>query len=302
MIDIIIPAYNAHNTIEKTLLSIVMQNICDKVKVYIVNDNSEQNYSLIIKKFENFLNIKELVLKENKGPGYARQYGIDNSNSEYIFFIDADDVLYDCFSLNNLYCLRDNYDVIIGQIYDEKNNSIYVHQGCLHGKLYRREFLEKNNIRFNDSRNHEDHSFNQLCLLSNSNVVYSNDIIYYYYYYEKSESKKAYSNYDLDSMYEYVENIKWVLDLSIDRKYDKSKIANLVFNSVCYLYSNYCYNINLDDSNIILRESKKLYDYYVKYEKLIDIESKKMIYYNFVGQIIPPISLNEFILKINSLK
>ena len=58
MIDIIIPAYNAHNTIEKTLLSIVMQNICDKVKVYIVNDNSEQNYSLIIKKFENFLNIK----------------------------------------------------------------------------------------------------------------------------------------------------------------------------------------------------------------------------------------------------
>ena len=102
MIDIIIPAYNAHNTIEKTLLSIVMQNICDKVKVYIVNDNSEQNYGLIIKKFEKVLNIKELVLKENKGPGYARQYGIDNSNSEYIFFIDADDVLYDCFSFNAL--------------------------------------------------------------------------------------------------------------------------------------------------------------------------------------------------------
>ena len=39
-IDIIIPAYNAHNTIDKALASIACQNISDKIKVTIVNDCS----------------------------------------------------------------------------------------------------------------------------------------------------------------------------------------------------------------------------------------------------------------------
>lgn len=37
-VDVIIPAYKAQNTIERTLASIVMQSIVDKLTVTIVND------------------------------------------------------------------------------------------------------------------------------------------------------------------------------------------------------------------------------------------------------------------------
>ena len=44
MIDVIIPAYNSHETIEYTLMSIAMQNIVKKLNVYIIDDNSKSNY------------------------------------------------------------------------------------------------------------------------------------------------------------------------------------------------------------------------------------------------------------------
>ena len=69
MIDIIIPAYNSHDTIEKTLFSIAYQENIDDIKVYIVNDASKKNYSTEINFFKNFMSIKELVLDENRRTG-----------------------------------------------------------------------------------------------------------------------------------------------------------------------------------------------------------------------------------------
>ena len=72
MIDIIIPAYNAHNTIKKTLISICMQTVKDKINVYIIDDCSNEDYKEIINIFKDKINIKYYKLKENSGPGVAR--------------------------------------------------------------------------------------------------------------------------------------------------------------------------------------------------------------------------------------
>ena len=62
LIDIIIPAYNAHKTIVKTLSSIACQTVVDKCKVTIVND-AGYNYADIVESFNwclsrnNFLSI-----------------------------------------------------------------------------------------------------------------------------------------------------------------------------------------------------------------------------------------------------
>ena len=45
------------------------------MKIYIVNDGSDRDYSEEVQYFSKIMKIKELKLKENKGPGYARQYG-----------------------------------------------------------------------------------------------------------------------------------------------------------------------------------------------------------------------------------
>ena len=57
MIDIIIPAYNNHKTIEKTLLSISYQTISDKLNVYLVNDKSDNDYHDIVNKYSKYIKI-----------------------------------------------------------------------------------------------------------------------------------------------------------------------------------------------------------------------------------------------------
>ena len=42
MIDIIIPAYNAHKTLKKTLFTVATQDNVEDLKVYIVNDCSKK--------------------------------------------------------------------------------------------------------------------------------------------------------------------------------------------------------------------------------------------------------------------
>ena len=56
MIDIIIPAYNAHDTLYKTLSSIALQTIKDKVNVYIINDYSKKSYKKEIDTFKDIFN------------------------------------------------------------------------------------------------------------------------------------------------------------------------------------------------------------------------------------------------------
>ena len=116
MIDIIIPAYNAHETIKDTLESIASQSIKDKINVYIINDFSDKDYSEEISIFKNKLNVKEINTGKNMGPGYARQLGIDSSNSEFIVFIDADDEFYNNKAIEILYnTIKENKcDVVVG--------------------------------------------------------------------------------------------------------------------------------------------------------------------------------------------
>lgn len=84
MIDIIIPAYNAHKTIGKTLCSIMLQSRRDLVNVYIVNDCSSTDYQEFVKKYQKYFNIGELNIPQNIGPGGARNYGMKHSKGKYM--------------------------------------------------------------------------------------------------------------------------------------------------------------------------------------------------------------------------
>ncbi len=102
MIDIIIPVYNSHQYLDNILSSLSLQTIRNKLEVTLVNDGSEKDYKELIDYYKKYLCIREIGYAENKGPGYARKFGINNTTNKYIVFIDSDDVLYDKFSLENL--------------------------------------------------------------------------------------------------------------------------------------------------------------------------------------------------------
>lgn len=298
MVDIIIPAYNAHDTINKTLCSIAMQEFKEKFNVYIIDDCSDVDYSKEVKLFSSRINITQLKMEKNGGPGLSRQFGIDNSHGKYILFVDSDDLLYDCFSLQNIYnsIISDDYDGAVGIMVDETPENLYEyynHTGCLHGKMYKREFLENNNIRFNDTRSSEDNAFNQLFLLASPRIVYNNNYIYLYKNNENSITQKDRYNYAFYSVEHYINNMLWAINIAFERNYDLEKIAILIFWSYTYVFANYFNNLHRNDVSLIFKWVFPLHMLYKEYNNMVSNEYKNYYMQDYNAYNIN-ISLREF--------
>lgn len=270
MIDIIIPAYNAHSTIENTLMSIAMQTIKHKINVYIIDDASEYSYESVIDKFKQNLNINLLKLEINCGPGMARQYGIDNTNSEYIYFIDADDVFVNSNSLQKLYYKIIDYDVVYGYTFNEESNECVFNLGDLHSKLFRRKFLEDNNIQFNNSRYHEDNAFNSLVIIHNPKVLLIDNVVCFYSFNKNSvthDSKiKQFERLEI-----YVDNMNYVIKKCKNDNCDINLIKNYIYTK--YKYLNRVYDCSSQD------EKKKIKKWLSKYAftELINLLNKQQL-------------------------
>jgi len=277
MIDIIIPAYNANNTIEYTLMSVAMQTIKDKVKIYIIDDYSLNDYNYIVDNFSKELNITLLRLDKNSGTGIARQYGLDNSNGDYIYFLDADDLFLNPESLENLYNNIIGKDLVYGYVYNEELDINNINLGDLHGKLYRRDFINKYNIRFNNSRFHEDNAFNSLVLLHNPIYKQIDNIILFYSYNKKSITRDSEEN-EFNRLEIYIDNMDYVLSLSKDCK--KELIVDYLKTKYNFLLKKY------ESSNDIRKDKLKTwlnkYDFSI-YLKLLDKSYLELIK-NTIGQ------------------
>lgn len=90
LFSVIIPLFNKENFIEKTLDSVLKQKFND-FEIIIVDDCSTDNS---LDKTINFSDSRIRIIKNKKNQGLsaARNIGIKNSISEYITFIDADDL------------------------------------------------------------------------------------------------------------------------------------------------------------------------------------------------------------------
>lgn len=91
-ISVVIPYYNAAETLARALISIQKQTLAVD-QIIIVNDGSDPlQLKTIIFPFQDSLPITLIDLGENRGASYARNTGIANATGEFIAFLDADDV------------------------------------------------------------------------------------------------------------------------------------------------------------------------------------------------------------------
>lgn len=191
-IDIIIPAYKAQETISRTLSSIAIQTIIDKLEVTIIND-AFGDYTDLVKTFSKFFKVRELKLENNVGPGLARQYGIDHTDHEYFTCIDADDTFASAIALETMLTGIEENEVIkccsagFMQLGDDLKHLV-PHQNdmvWMFGKIYRREWIEKYKIHFNDTRANEDTGYNMwvklLCDNPMEQVRYIPEIVYFWH-------------------------------------------------------------------------------------------------------------------------
>lgn len=194
-ISIIIPMYNVAQYLEKCISSVYDQGLNeDCFEVIIINDESPDNSLEIATKLTiNKKNVK-IISQKNKGLGGARNTGIENTTGDYILFLDSDD-FYLPNSLSSIINQVNVHEVDIlefgaqgidinnkivfslsissnGKIYNGVNyyqKIRYSDTAC--NKMYRRDFLNKNKLRFLEKIYIEDYEFNTRVLVEAEKVI-----------------------------------------------------------------------------------------------------------------------------------
>lgn len=184
-LGIVIPAYNAHDTIRKLLHSIGCFSFLDKVEVVIVDDASEEPYDYLLDDFKD-LDLNLIRLEENVGPGFARQAGIDyfiEKDIPYLMFADADDYFFDFFFWDEVPTeKKEENHIFLFQFYCEEGNHYMDDIDIwMFAKVYKTCFIKDNNIRFINSYCNEDVVFNFAYYGYITNVYKTEKPIYYWY-------------------------------------------------------------------------------------------------------------------------
>lgn len=177
-ISIIVPVYNAAETLQECLDSIASQTL-QEWQLILVDDKSTDNSLEICKKFEQQHADQTILipLEENGGPGKARNIALEYATGEYIGFVDSDDAI-----TPNMYKLLyeeamqytdaegQHYDIVDAGYYDQRNDlailftadeltgkldskkrSILIASGgYCPTKIFRRAFLEAEQIHFRE--------------------------------------------------------------------------------------------------------------------------------------------------------
>ena len=209
-VSVIIPVFNAENYIEETLNSIERQKFNGTAEVILINDGSEDNSVYVIENYINKSNKKSIEYKFfndglNMGQGARRNFGIDNANGEAILFLDSDDLLTNealQISFDRLKGSFENDFVIFewAYYYPETKQTIYVNKeryqikkalyretcemllSCLTyftvNKMYKKEFLQKHNIRYGEGYIYEDFVFYVKSVLRANRIPVISNILY----------------------------------------------------------------------------------------------------------------------------
>ena len=94
-VSLIIPAWNAEKTISDCIISAIQAKNAPS-EIIVVDDCSNDNTISIVNNLANdHPMIKLIKLKNNVGPAAARDFGVNASSGDLIFFTDSDTILLD---------------------------------------------------------------------------------------------------------------------------------------------------------------------------------------------------------------
>ena len=92
-ISIVMPVYNTEIYLEKSIQSVLAQDIGQENFILIaINDGSTDRSLEILNSYEKkYPNCIRVIDQKNQGVGKARNVGIELASSKYISFLDSDD-------------------------------------------------------------------------------------------------------------------------------------------------------------------------------------------------------------------
>ena len=174
-LQFLVPQYKETDEVIKPLLdSIAIQQQTDmnEIGVIIVNDGS--GIYLSNKLLHSYPYKIEYYREKHAGVSATRNKCLEHATADYVMFCDADDMFYNACGLYILFREMDigQFDALVSVFTEETrdpatNEVVYINRDMdstfVHGKVYRRKYLIRENIKFNpDLTIHEDSYFNCL--------------------------------------------------------------------------------------------------------------------------------------------
>ena len=299
-ISVIIPVYNAETYIEESVASIISSSVFNEIEVLLIDDGSKDGSGFICDRFsQKYENIRTFHI-ENGGVSNARNIALDRAKGEYITFCDADDYYLNDILKTALQKLSETEaDLLFYEYLNENANSsqtritypfekdIVLSDNCnselfrfmlgesrfnsLWNKVFRREVVEENGIRFNkEQRRGEDRDFVIRFLNKCKSAYYLPKVGYFYRYVKTSIINRPQTDY-YDNIYlaykfkvEMAEEFNVISDELKDilEPAIVKQIVSCAFSSAEYDFSSFAVTLNKlfanDELMEIVRRNNKI--------------------------------------------
>ena len=296
-ISIIIPVFNVEDTIQNAFDSILRQSIgFDNLEVIFIDDKSTDESANLIKKFDNdYSNVKAICLDENSGfAGKPRNIGIENATADYLMFLDPDDVfldnacevLYDNITESDLELVSGNYDInrdneIIRNNWNilkledgeecqintiTENFNFLLTTPSVWSKIYKKEFILKENIEFLVGVPAQDLVFVSEALLNAKGIKFINIPVVEYTPRQSGDNKSVTSTKTKSVLAGFIKSYTALFNIA--KRYNKNYAwigpRNLFFWIKQFSLS----NLSIRDKIDLLHMAEPLFEEFIKSDKI----------------------------------
>ena len=258
-ISVIIPVYNSENFLEDAINSVINQTFKD-IEIICINAVSGNSSNSILESLSKKHDVIR-IFNQNQDFSKARNYAIDKAKGDYISFLDADDIFCDEKSLELLHdvAYKNNADLVCGNLKKltedrilldnpnyAKHNYYYFDESttiepdeygipwAFYKNIYKKSFLDTNNIRFDDLIRGQGAVF-LADVLANVDVVYGVPVDFYAHTFPK---RPYYKINDHTKKLHYITHYKQVFDIFEKAEFNnsskdyKSKFINYLDYSI----------------------------------------------------------------------
>lgn len=286
--SIIIPVFNAGNSLEVCVESILKQSL-NEFEIILVDDGSTDNSPDICDKYANIDSRIRVIHQDNQGASSARNRGIEEAKGEWISFVDADDTVYpnylsefdkveqkaDLTYFGSHFCTVDGHEAdyflpnkqYVGRkaieegILGLKVNAVnYCHYGYTWNKFFKASIIKKHNIRFTPGIYFREDEIFVNDYVAHIDSLATMPYIGYVYFYTRNGLSWRAKTPEYWRLY-FEKSRDFLLSISNEelQRYEYSKVMNACFRAFENEQNNKKYLAMLDEMLVLVKRFGYLY-------------------------------------------
>ena len=253
-ISVIIPCYNSEKYLPNLFSMFESQTLKNYELIFVDDGSTDNTNSLISKQQTKDKRIKLITLKKNTGAGNARNVGLTSAIGEYVIFLDSDDIFhpnllktsyklasknnvdilvfnFDCINSDNTSCqqYRDylfEYPYPINKVFspqDIPDNLFTFSRGVPWNKLFKRDFLIKNNLNFLNLQIQNDSFFIYTSYAMAKRIYVTDKVLLTYRRNNNNSISSTYRNVENECIKKNLTELKlFLIDKRLFNLYEKS--------------------------------------------------------------------------------